>query len=98
MGINRTLSHADLALTGTDMFDFASRGGGVVQHMAHLSEAALRPCVVAAGAVVIGAREMRSMGIESAYAVDDLAGERQPMVGAEDLVELGARIARTWDR
>ena len=97
-GIERTLAHADVVLTGTDLFDFASRGGGVVQHMAHLSEVALRPCIAAAGAVVIGARVMRSLGIESADAVDELAGERQPMVGADDLVELGARIARTWDR
>ena len=36
---------------------------------------ALRPCVVLAGQVLVGSREMRALGVESAYSVVDQAGE-----------------------
>lgn len=87
-----SLRQADLVVTGTEVFDFATRGGGVVQYVADASAQALRPCLAVARAVLIGLREMRTMGIETAYALDE------PMVDADRLVELGARVARTWDR
>ena len=57
----------DLVVTGCGVFDFVARGGGVVAAAAELAAAALAPCIVIAGEVLIGAREMRTMGIEAAY-------------------------------
>ena len=59
----------DLVVTGCEVFDFASRGGGVLAESARVAEEALCPCVALAGEVMIGSREMRTMGMESAYAV-----------------------------
>ena len=72
----------ELVVTGCTVFDFASRGGGVVAAAAAKAVELLSPCVVIAGEVVIGSREMRTMGIEAAYAVresslDTPSGNRQ---------------------
>ena len=67
----------DLVVTGCSVFDFASRGGGVVAAMADAA-VGLRsvPCIVIAGEVLIGSREMRTMGIEAAYAVRESTSRR----------------------
>ena len=58
----------------------------------------LSPCVVIAGEVVIGSREMRTMGIEAAYAVresslDTPSGE----VSVPQLAQTARRVARSWN-
>ena len=58
-------------MTGCSEFDFAARGGGVVKAVAAAAGRALSPCIAIAGRVVIGSREMRTMGIDAAYAVRD---------------------------
>ena len=87
----------DLVVTGCSVFDFAHRGGGVVAAAAALASRLLAPCVVVAGEVLIGAREMRTMGVEAAYAVhrsdDDAPGGA---VGADELAETARRVGRTW--
>jgi glycerate kinase len=90
-------TQADLMLTGCTVFDFARRGGGVVAAVAELAAGSLSPCVLIAGEVVVGAREMRAMGIEAAYAVresslDAPAGE----VTEAELRQTAARVARSW--
>ncbi len=91
----------DLVVTGCSVFDFAHRGGGVVAAAAALAARLLAPCVVVAGEVLIGAREMRTMGIEAAYAVRESTGP-DGATGAEALVvpdalsAAAARVARTW--
>jgi glycerate kinase len=90
-------AEAELMLTGCTVFDFARRGGGVVAAVAELAAASLSPCVLIAGEVVVGAREMRAMGIEAAYAVresslDAPAGE----VTETELRATAARVARSW--
>lgn len=87
----------DLVVTGCSVFDFAHRGGGVVAAAAALAGRLLAPCVVVAGEVLIGAREMRTMGIEAAYAVHESAadGVDTPLTSAE-LTETARRVARTW--
>ncbi|GAB3623465.1 glycerate kinase [Mariniluteicoccus endophyticus] len=79
---------ADLVITGTTSFDFGSRGGGVVREVADVAQAALTPCIVLAERVLIAGREMRTMGVESAYAAEG--------PGAAELEALAARVARTW--
>jgi glycerate 2-kinase len=97
-----TVAHGprpDLVLTGCTTFDFARRGGGVVAEAVRLATAALCPCVVLAGEVFVGSREMRAMGIESAYGVLP-DGAPSPVAGwspgEHELAELARRVARTW--
>ena len=43
--------------------------------VAAVAAQALQPCIALAGQVLIGSREMRTLGIESAYSTVDLVGE-----------------------
>ena len=59
----------------------------------------LEPDILLAGKVLVGAREMRALGVESAYAMVDLVGEQRSFADpAGALSELAARVARTWSR
>jgi glycerate kinase len=59
----------------------------------------LRPCVVLAGQVHVGSREMRALGIESAYSLLEAAGRGRAFSDpAGALADLAERIARTWSR
>ena len=67
--------------------------------MATVAAEALRPCVALAGRVLVGSREMRALGIESAYSLVDLVGEEQALGDpAGSLARLAERVARTWSR
>lgn len=90
---------ADLVVTGEGSFDFSSRAGKVPYGVASIASEALRPCIALAGRVLVGSREMRALGIESAYSLVDLVGEDRAMGDpAGALAELAARVARTWSR
>jgi glycerate kinase len=90
---------ADLVLTGEGAFDFSSRSGKVPYGVAAVAAEALRPCVALAGRVLVGAREMRALGIESAYSLVDLVGEERALGDpAGSLARLAERVARTWSR
>lgn len=97
-GLAARARQCDLVLTGEAAYDFSSRAGSVVYGVAQVAQDALRPCVVLADRVLVGAREMRAMGVESAYAVADLVDEASSGDPAEGLRELGRRVARTWSR
>jgi glycerate kinase len=46
---------------------------------------------------MVGSREMRTMGIESAYALVDLVGEHTALEEpAASLAALAERVARSW--
>lgn len=88
----------DLVVSGCGVFDFAQRGGEVVAAAARLAERSLCPAIVVSGAVLIGGREMRTLGIESAYPVrtstaDDPTADD---VSAEELAATARRVARSW--
>jgi glycerate kinase len=90
---------ADLVLTGEGAFDFSSRSGKVPYGVAAVAAEALRPCVAVAGQVLVGAREMRALGIESAYSLVDLVGEERAFGDpAGSLARLAERVARSWSR
>jgi glycerate kinase len=90
---------ADLVITGEGAFDFSSGAGKVPHGVATIAEEALRPCVVLAGKVLVGSREMRALGIESAYSLVELVGEERAFAEpAASLRRLAARVARTWSR
>ena len=90
---------ADLVLTGEGAFDFSSRSGKVPYAVAALAAEAVRPCVAIAGQVLVGSREMRALGVESAYSLVALVGEERAFADAAGSVaDLAARVARTWSR
>jgi glycerate kinase len=90
---------ADLVVTGEGAFDFSSRAGKVPAGVADVAARAARPCVVLAGRVDVGSREMRALGVESAYAMLDLVGEERSFADpAGSLAALAQRVARSWSR
>lgn len=90
-------SRHDLVVTGEGTFDYSSRAGKVVYGVAQAAAAAARPCIVLAGNVSVGSREMRAMGVESAYAMVDMVGEAQSLGEPHtSLAGLAERVARTW--
>lgn len=92
-------AEADLVITGEGAFDFSSRSGKVPYGVAEIAAAALRPCVALAGQVLVGSREMRALGVESAYSLVDLVGEERAFADpAGSLADLAERVARTWSR
>ncbi len=98
VGLAARVARADLVLTGEGAFDHTSRGGKVPACVAALAGEHARPCVVLAGRVEVGSREMRALGVESAYSMTDLAGERALTHPDEVLPELAARVAVQWSR
>jgi glycerate kinase len=92
-------ARADVVVTGEGAFDFSSRSGKVPYGVAEVAAAALRPCVALAGQVLVGSREMRALGVESAYSLVDLVGEERAWADpAGALADLAERVARTWGR
>jgi glycerate kinase len=90
---------ADLVVTGEGAFDFSSRSGKVPYGVAALAAETLRPCVALAGQVLVGSREMRALGVESAYSLVELVGEERAFGDpAGALADVAERVARTWSR
>ena len=90
---------ADLVITGEGSLDFSSRSGKVPRGVAAVAQDALRPCIVLAGRVFLGSRELRTIGIETAYSVSELVGEELSLTAPYDsLAALAERVARTWSR
>lgn len=99
VGLPAKASAADLVITGEGAFDFSSRSGKVPYGVAAVATEALQPCIALAGKVLVGSREMRALGVESAYAVVDLVGEEASFADpAGSLAALAERTARTWSR
>ncbi|HET7689499.1 MAG TPA: glycerate kinase [Nocardioidaceae bacterium] len=99
VGLAERARAADLVVTGEGAFDFSSRSGKVPYGVAEVAAAAVRPCIALAGRVLVGSREMRALGIESAYAVSDLVGEERSLAEpGVSLATLAERVARTWSR
>ena len=90
---------ADVVITGEGAFDFSSRSGKVPSGVAAVAAEALRPCVAIAGAVLLGSREMRTMGVEAAYSLVDIVGEEAAFADpAGSLATVAERVARSWSR
>jgi glycerate 2-kinase len=99
LGLAGELSRSDLLISGEGSFDAQSAGGKVVVGVARMAEQAARPCVVIAGRVQVGNREMRAMGIESAYSMVEIAGQEASFGRpSEALAEVAERVARSWSR
>lgn len=99
VGLPERARRADLVVTGEGAFDFSSRSGKVPYGVAQVAADAVRPCIALAGQVLVGSREMRALGIESAYGMVDLVGEEASFADPSgSLARLAERTARTWSR
>lgn len=99
VGLAERAARSDIVVTGEGAFDFSSRSGKVPYGVARIAAEAIRPCIALAGQVLVGSREMRALGIESAYSMVDLVGEEAAFAEpAQSLALLAERVARTWSR
>lgn len=99
VGLTTLARGADLVVTGEGAFDFQSRSGKVPYGVAKIAGEAIRPCIALAGQVLVGAREMRALGVEAAYSMVDRVGEEAAFAEpAKSLAALAERVARTWSR
>ena len=99
VGLLERARAANLVVTGEGAFDFSSRGGKVPYGVAEIAAQALQPCIALAGQVLVGSREMRALGVESAYSTVDLVGEEASFADpAGSLAALAERTARSWSR
>lgn len=91
---------ADLVITGEGSFDHQSLRGKVPHGVAQTAAAHGVPCVVLAGKVAVGRREMAAANITEAYALVDPPGsEKAAFADAYgELSRLAARVARRWTR
>lgn len=97
VGLADQARRADLVITGEGAFDFSSRSGKVPYGVAAIAATAVRPCIALAGQVLVGSRETRALGIESAYSLVDLVGKDAAFADpAGSLAALAQRVARTW--
>ena len=99
VGLRRRAGAADLVVTGEGAFDFSSRSGKVPYGVAAVAGEALRPCIALAGQVLVGSREMRALGVESAYSLIEMVGEERAFGDpAGALSDVAARVARSWSQ
>lgn len=99
-GLPHALASADLVVTGEGAYDFTSLRGKVVAGVAAAALAEAVPCLVLAGRVTVGRREMLASGVDAAFAlVDEPGGERRALADpAAALSDLATRVARQWSR
>lgn len=88
-GLAGTVAAADLVVTGCTSFDVGTRGGSAVGFVADLATSAERPCLVFAVDSTVSRREMRTFGVEAAYAV-------APGPLTESLTAAARRVATGW--
>ena len=100
VGFRKAVARADLVVTGEGSFDWQSLRGKAPVAVARAAAREGVPCVVVAGQVGAGRREVAAHGIDAAYAVADLAGSVEESLAAprEWLEELAAHVAGEWSR
>lgn len=99
-GFDAALDGADLVITGEGSFDFQSLRGKVVAGVAEAASQRGAPCVVLAGQVSVGRREVLAAGIAETYSVAEHVGSTEKALQAprDGLQSLAARVARQWSR
>ena len=108
-GIGLVLRHTRLAeriepasvvVAGEGSYDWQSLRGKAVSGVAAAAAAAGVPCLVLAGQVSVGRREMAAAGVAAAYSLAESAGSVQAARSraAEELRTLAEQVARDWSR
>jgi glycerate kinase len=100
VGLRWELADADLVVTGEGAYDSTSLQGKVVSGVASAATEAGVPCVVVAGRVSVGRREMAAGGVDSAYSLTELAGSLEAAMAepARWATLAGERLASQWGR
>jgi glycerate kinase len=98
--LRNRVAPADLVVTGEGAFDWQSMRGKAPGAVARVAAAEGVPCVLVAGQVNAGRRELAAAGVDAAYATADLAGSVEESLAAprEWLEELAAQVAGEWSR
>jgi glycerate kinase len=98
VGLPARLRRADVVITGEGTLDWQSLRGKVVTAVAKLAQEVAVPTVAVAGQVLVGRRELLTVGVESAYPVARTAAEitRSLAEPAARLADRAERVARTW--
>lgn len=97
VGVRERVREADLVVTGEGRLDDQSLHGKVVVGVAQVAADAGKPCVVIAGEVRLGKRELAAAGIDAAYAMADMVGADRALAHPhEAAAEVAQRVARTW--
>ena len=98
-GLADAVGTVDLVVTGEGSFDWQSLAGKVVAGVAAVAGEHARPCLVLAGRVEVGRREIAALGVSAAYAITDEVDPAEALARpAEHLRTLAARVARSWSR
>ena len=97
-GLEALIADADLVITGEGRFDHSSLGGKVPTGVAEAALKTGRPCVVLAGLVEVGKRELANAGFAAAYEVAEQAGSAQEAMARAEfhLTALAERVAKSW--
>jgi glycerate kinase len=98
VGLPGRLARADVVITGEGTLDWQSLRGKVVTAVAKLAQEVAVPTVAVAGQVLVGRRELLTVGVESAYPVARTPVEiaRSLADPADRLADRAERVARTW--
>lgn len=90
----------DLVVTGEGSLDWQSLRGKAVSAVAALASRHGRPCVVLAGQVAAGRRELAAAGVTEAHALAESASSPAAAMAhpAEELARLARRVAKAWTR
>jgi glycerate kinase len=98
VGLPARLRRADVVITGEGTLDWQSLRGKVVTAVAKLAQEVAVPTVAVAGQVLVGRRELLTVGVESAYPLARTAAEitRSLAEPAARLADRAERVARTW--
>jgi glycerate 2-kinase len=99
-GLSELIAEADLVITGEGRFDHQSLGGKVPTGVAEAALKVGRPCIVLAGVVEVGKRELATAGFAAAYEVVEQAGSVEAAMAdaGPHLTALAARVAKSWSR
>ncbi|GAA4899021.1 glycerate kinase [Stackebrandtia albiflava] len=100
VGLGEAMDECDLVVTGEGSFDHQSLRGKLVSGVAAQAQERGLPCVVVAGRVTVGRREMLAMGVTRGLSLVEHFGNTEDAMSrpAEGLRALGARLARQWRR
>jgi glycerate kinase len=98
LGLADRIRAAGLVVTGEGSLDWQSLRGKVVTAVAKLALEVGVPTVAIAGQVLVGRRELLSVGVESAYPVARTPAEVEQSLAdpAGRLAARAERVARTW--
>jgi glycerate kinase len=98
-GLTAAVGTVDLVITGEGSFDWQSLAGKVVAGVAAAAGEHARPCLVLAGRVEVGRREIAALGVSAAYAITDEVPAADALAHPDEhLRALAARVARNWSR